>query len=809
MKYKKCFSLLLLMICSWQITTYAQRTGKLSGSIIDKQTQKQIQGATIQLSNGNKTISDSLGKFRFSSLPTGTYNITISAIGFNTITRFNNIVTSGNELELTVELEPSIQQLSNVTVVASGRRTVKAATIETPLSVQRLTFEEIRANPGGNFDISKVIQSLPGVGGGIAGGGFRNDIIIRGGAPNENVFYLDGIELPTINHFATQGAGGGPQGILNVSFIEDVKLSTSAFDAQFDNTLSSVFEFKQKKGNANKLQGNVRLSATELATTLEGPLVKSAKPTTFLVSARRSYLQLLFSAIDLPIRPNYWDFQFKTTTQLSPKTTLTTLGVGAIDQFSFAAPKEATPEKLYALNSNPSIQQKSYTVGVAIKHLLPKGYWNLALSRNVLDNQLDRFSNNLQPVEAERTLLFRSVEAENKLRFTVNTNVGGIKWTYGATAQLAQFNNNTFARLNTNPIATINVNSSINVARLGAFIQAGKRFWDNRLGISAGIRADGNSFTTNGWNVGNTLSPRLSVNYVLADKWNVNASVGRYAKLVPFTILGFRDNAGNLANKNADYTISNHLVAGIEHIPSNDLRITFEGFYKTYQNVPISVQKGISLANLGSDFNILGNEAVITNGKGRSFGFEFFAQKKLTKRFFGILSYTFYKSEYTNANGEYAPSSWDNRHLISYTMGYKLNRNWEIGLKFRYQGGAPFTPYDDAASRANFLTTGEGVLNYGLLNTQRLNAFNAADIRIDKKWNYKKFTFDLFLDITNFYAAKAWQPDVYTFRRNATNTAFLTTDGQPIQQNGSNALPFLLSNSEGTLLPTIGFIVEF
>ncbi|MFY8003857.1 MAG: carboxypeptidase regulatory-like domain-containing protein, partial [Chitinophagaceae bacterium] len=227
-KYQKCFSLLLLLFCSWHITLYAQRTGKLSGSIIDKQSQKQIQGATIQLSNGNKTTSDSLGKFRFSSLPTGTYNITISAIGFNTITRFNNIVTSGNELELTVELEQSIQQLSNVTVVASGRRTVKAATIETPLSVQRLTFEEIRANPGGNFDISKVIQSLPGVGGGIAGGGFRNDIIIRGGAPNENVFYLDGIELPTINHFATQGAGGGPQGILNVSFIEDVKLSTSA-----------------------------------------------------------------------------------------------------------------------------------------------------------------------------------------------------------------------------------------------------------------------------------------------------------------------------------------------------------------------------------------------------------------------------------------------------------------------------------------------------------------------------------------------------------------------------------------------------
>lgn len=805
----KKFAVSFLSIILTNLIVLAQETGSVVGTVVDKTTIRPIENVTVNIGGIKFTQTNVSGKFDATNIKTGTYNIIFTAAGYYPFTAYNIVLNSGNKNELNIELEPRIIDLQSVVVKTNARKTVKAATLETPLSVQRLTTEEIKANPGGNFDISKVIQSLPGVGGGIGGGGFRNDIIIRGGAPNENVFYLDGIELPNINHFATQGAGGGPQGILNVSFIEDVKLSTSAFDARYDNALSSVFEFKQKKGNSNKVQGNVRLSATELAATFDGPLSKGNKPTTFLASARRSYLQLIFELIDLPIRPNYWDFQFKTTTQISSKTTLTTLGVGAIDRFSFAAPKDATPEKLFVLNSNPSVQQNSYTLGVSIKHLSKNGFWNLAISRNYLDNSLTRFSDNLNPTSTNQILNVKSIETENKLRLDVTNTYNGLKLTYGFTAQLAQFNNNTFARLSANPLLTNTFNTSLNVGKFGAFLQVGKRFLENRLGVSAGLRTDINTFTTKGTNALQTLSPRISFNYVLADKWNLNASVGRYAKLAPYTILGFRDNARNFANKNADYTLSNHYVAGFEHIPSNNTRFTLEGFYKQYSNVPISVQKGISLANLGSDFNVFGNEAVSTTGKGRAYGFEFFAQQKLTKRFFGIFSCTFYKSEYTGTNGLYTASAWDNRHLISATLGYKLPKNWELGLKFRYQGGAPYTPFDMIASQANFLTLGEGVLDFNRLNTLRLNSFNSSDIRIDKKWNYKKVTLDLFLDITNFYAAKVFQPSNYTFKRNTNNTAFETTNGQPIQQDGSNAIPILLPNNDANFLPTLGFIVEF
>jgi hypothetical protein len=296
---------------------------------------------------------------------------------------------------------------------------------------------------------------------------------------------------------------------------------------------------------------------------------------------------------------------------------------------------------------------------------------------------------------------------------------------------------------------------------------------------------------------------------VLADKWTANASVGSYYKLAPYTILGFADNNNTLVNKNSKYQKSDHYVAGVEYLPNDGLRFTLEGFYKKYHNVPVSVRNGISLANLGGDFNVLGNEAVTTNGKGNAYGIEFFAQKKLTNRFFGILSYTYYRSKYSGVNNVLVPSSWDNEHLLSVTLGYKLPRNWELGLKFRYQGGAPYTPYDEAASRTNYLSQGQGIFDYTRLNTLRVNGFNGSDIRIDKKWNFRKTTIDLFLDITNWYAAKSVAVPSYTFKRTADNTAFATTDGSAIKADGSNAIPVLLKNDEAQFTPTIGFIVEF
>ena len=815
--FKQCIGILVGSIFSMML--YAQSNGYISGSVIDKNDQRPLPGVTVLLNPGNAgTTTSENGSFRFSGINAGSYSLSITAIGYKPLTITNLAVTTGNENILSIELEPEPKDLGTVTV--TGRRnTARAASLENPLSVQRLTTEDIKANPGGNFDISKVIQSLPGVGGGPGGGGFRNDIVIRGGAPSENVFYLDGIEIPIINHFSTQGSGGGPQGILNVSFIEDVKLSTSAFDARYDNTLSSVFQFKQKNGNPNRLQGNVRLSATELAATFDGPVSKN---TTFLASARRSYLQVLFKLLDLPIRPNYWDFQFKTTTQINKKTTLNFIGIGAIDEFSFAAPKDATPEKLYSINSNPAINQWSYTVGASLKTLTHNGYRNLALSRSTLNNSADKYEDNQHPEDSALTLRINSRETENKFRFDVTNNINNWKISYGAVLQYINFDNSFFQRFRpqlTDSLGnvvqervTLASANGANFIRYGGFVQAGSRFLNNRLSINAGIRIDANSLENSEADPFKQFSPRISASYALAAKWNVSASYGIYYRLPSYTQLAYRQPATATTDaftNPGNYIKSTHIVTGLEFLPGSSMRFTLEGFYKRYSNYPISVLDGISLANKGTDFGAIGNEPVVQNGKGEAYGIEFFAQQKLSKRSFGILSYTWYHSKFSGLDGKLIPAAWDNRNLLSITWGYKFKRNWELGIKFRLQGSAPYTPYDPVQSQLNYLTIGTGVFDYNNTNTLSLKTFNASDIRIDKKWNLPRVTLDVFLDIQNWYGAASYGIPQYTFKRNADNTDFVTTDGRPVNQNGSNAIPVILPNEDGTVLPTIGFIIEF
>ncbi len=815
---KFVFIPLLLLLAA---TAFSQNTAILTGSVRDQQTQEALIGVTIRLEGTELgATTDIEGNFRLAGIPPRSYNVIASYIGYQPQTKFNIVVTTGNTNQANFQLTPDATSLGEVVVATN--RSVNVATTETPLSIQSLSVEEIKSNPGGNFDISKVMQALPGVSAGAGGGGGgRNDLIIRGGGPSENVFYLDGVEIPIINHFTTQGAAGGPVGMLNVSFIEDASLATSAFNARYDNPLSGVLQFSQRDGNPDRLQGNFRVSASETALTLDGPASRNGK-TTFLASARRSYLQFLFQLIGLPIRPDYWDFQYKVTHKINAKTTISSIGLGAIDKFYFAKPSESSPENNYILSSVPGINQWNYTQGFAVKHLINDGYWNLTFSRNMLDNRLDQFSDNFngdQKDEAKRKLRIKSQEIENKLRFDYNKYVGKWKYALGGSLQYVKYSNSTFNRIApevrdsagniVQPDITLNFNSSINFAKYGLFAQVNRTFLGERLAISGGIRTDGNTFTNTGNEIWRTVSPRASIAYTIAPRWKASASVGRYFKVAPYTVLGYRDNNGILANKSLDYLRCDHLVAGIEYLPTRTLRITLEAFNKRYADYPVSITSGISLANQGNTFGVLGNEAVRSTGTGEANGFELFVQQKLAKGFYFTGSYTLFWSKFSNGDGRLVASGWDNRHLVSSILGYKLPRNWEIGVKYRYQGGVPYTPFDDEASRLNYAVTGTGTLDVDRLNTLRLRAFNQMDIRVDKKWNFRRATLDVFLDIQNATAAKSQSEPNYTFARNEANTDWRTSDGLPLRPDGGNAVPIILDNLSGTVLPSIGIIVEF
>lgn len=796
-----------LFFLTFVFESNAQNKGVIAGFIKNARNLFPLQGVSVTIPGTDfGTTTDSSGYYQLRDLPLKTYTLEASLSGFRSGKVYDLVLTSGNSLEINFDLEPEYKALSDVDIKSSFVRPSGSVN-----SVQSLGITEITRYPGANFDMAKVVQSLPGVSGSV---GFRNDIIIRGGAPNENSYFIDAIEVPSINHFATQGAAGGPVGMLNVSFIENVTLHTSAFPARYDNPLSGVLQFKQRTGNASKLQGNVRLSATEAALTFEGPLGKKNGKTTFIASARRSYLQFVFKLIDLPFLPDYWDYQYKITHRPDQKNEINFLGLGAIDNFRFNQPENPTLEQQSILDQIPLNTQRTNTTGVSWRHSIPKGYWVLALSNNRLKNTADKYEGNDETDESKRILNYTSVEDETRLRFEINRSYGNWQLSAGTVTIYTQYSSSTYSR---RPGYVASYKTDVDLVRYGGFFQAGRRLLDNRLQISLGVRADGNTFTEDGSNLLSTFSPRFSASYRLAPGLNANVSLGRYFKLPPYTILGFKTNDVYI-NKSSRYIRSDHLVGGLEWNPDPSTRITGEGFYKKYADYPISIYKGISLANLGGDFGVLGNEPVSDDGEGRAYGFEFMYQKRLTKNFYGILAYTYYNSQFTGTDGQYRPSAWDYRHLVSFTGGCKLPRNWEIGVRFRYQGSAPATPYDVFESLENYPFTNQPVLDYSRVNTDRLRAFNAADLRIDKVWNFKKWSLDLFLDVQNFYnSTNPIQPDL-TLKRNTDNSIATTTGdaynpgifGNPSAPNNrQDAIPVILPNDSGSRLPSLGFIIEF
>ena len=227
--------LLIFCLLFISINLQSQNLGTISGKVFNNETGLFLEGATIQVENSDFfAITNSEGFFEINDVPTSSYNVKASFIGFKSLTLYNVIVKSAGNQSLQYGLNPSSEELDEIIVVESPFKT----SLETPLSTQTFSAVEIETYPGGNNDITRVIQSLPGISPSI--GGFRNDIIIRGGGPNETVFYIDGIEIPNINHFSTQGSSGGPVGLINVSFIKDVTLSTSSFGAEYDLSLIHI-----------------------------------------------------------------------------------------------------------------------------------------------------------------------------------------------------------------------------------------------------------------------------------------------------------------------------------------------------------------------------------------------------------------------------------------------------------------------------------------------------------------------------------------------------------------------------------------
>ena len=778
---------LVFVLLLFNINVFAQNQGDLFGRVIDSETGFGLEGAAIQIENSDfYSVTDQNGYFQIVDIPTSSYNITASFIGFKSLTKFNIIIKSAGNQSLEYILNPSYEILDEIVLKESPFKT----SLETPLSTQTFSAVEIETYPGGNNDITRVIQSLPGISPSV--GGFRNDIIIRGGGPNETVYYLDGIEIPNINHFSTQGSSGGPVGLINVSFIKDVTLSTSSFGAEYDNALSGVLSFEQKDANTDKISGNFRIGSSEAGLTFEGPInISKNKETSFIFSVRRSYLQFIFKAFGFSFLPDYWDYQMKIKHKIDDFNYLNFIGIGSVDKLTVNESDEFNFENESQIEQIPIINQKSRTFGVSWKRIYKNksGFFNLSISNNNLKNNFERFQNNLSKTNPSFSNL--SNEEETKIRFISNYNNSNFKFSYGGNFQLSDYLNTTQY-----DYYNINYNSKIDFIKYGVFVKSSKTFFDDKLGMSFGVRLDQDNFTEENSFFEN-ISPRLALSIIISEnnKWKFNLASGRYFKIPTYTTLGFKNLNDIFLNKNSKYTRSDHLVGGLEYNWTESSRLTFEAFYKKYKNYPVSKIDRVSLANKGADFEVLGNEEILTIGKGKSYGLEFLYQQKLKNNFYGILSYTFFYSKFSGLNDRYIPSVWDNRHILSFTGGYKLKKNWELSAKIRFTGKTPYPPVDLESSNQSYP---EIIFDYSQLGNYYLNDFTKLDLRIDKRWNFKSTSMNFYIDIENLLMDEIPVPPEYGLQR----------DDNLNIVNPRNLIE-IISDNRSSLIPSIGFVFDF
>lgn len=777
--------LLVLIFANSQLSV-AQNTGTLSGYVTDARTGEPLTGATVALADTQLgAFTDLEGYYTISRIPPGNYTVVVTYVGYEREERINITIRSAGNRDINFELREASTELDEVVVTVSEPFRNPD---ESPLSYRRLSPEEISTYPAGNSDIAKVVQSLPGVSGSVTG--FRNDVIIRGGAPNENIYFLDAIEIPTINHFSTQGSGGGPAGLLNVTFFDGVELSTSAFGAGYGNALSGVLQFNQRTGNDREFRSNFRVGASEAAITAEGPLFKgdrSASNTTFLVSARRSYLQLVFQLIDLPFLPDYWDYQYKINHNIDRRNQIYLTGVGSIDNTSINVPSDASPEQQTVLEQIPIIRQQTNTTGIAWRHRFgSSGTSRLttSLSTSYFFNDFLRYRDNVNQVDAFSRN--ESTEWRHTLRSEAQWLAGDVTFGTGASARLNQFENQYF-----DENLGIAFDSDLQFVSYGVFGQVGWSPTGSRWSVSGGVRVDGNTFTDSGNEIWNTVSPRVSTRYRLDDsgRWLANASVGRYYKKPPLTVLGFQSN-NEYINRNAEYIRSDHFTVGVDHFLRSSTKLSVEGFLKLYDNYPVSLREGVSLANLGGGFEVLGNEAIASQGRGRTYGVEFLYQQRFVENYFAIVAYTLFWSEFTGLDRDvYRPSAWDSRHLLSLTGGYRFSDKWEVSFRSRFVGRTPFAPVDEERSAETYPAF---EFDYDRLGDERLRVFTATDIRIDRKWNFRTFSLDVYLEVQNVLGQDT-----------PSTPSYLLDEGPP------RRLSVVEELSGSSVLPSIGIILDF
>lgn len=784
------FFILLCCLC-WNVFAAEYQ---IKGVVIDKSIRQPLEFVNVLVVGlGIGASTDANGNFLITQVPPGIYRLQASFLGYKTeLTpeyRVNHVTPY-----VQIELEEENASLNEVIVTASPFQKVP----ESPVSLRVIGLQEIEKAPGANRDISKVVQNYPGVA--FSPIGYRNDLIVRGGGPSENRFYLDGVEIPNINHFSTQGASGGPVGLIDADLIRSVKFYSGAFPADKGNALSSVLDFSLRDGDMERNSLKATLGASEVSLSSNGHI---GNKTSYLVSVRQSYLQALFKILGLPFLPAYTDASFKIKTRFDSHNELTLLGLGGIDRMKLNLGIEGEDAE-YMLSYLPEINQETYTVGGVYRHYSQRHVQSIVLSQSYLNNRNVKYRDNDESSEENLTLRLGSIEQETKLRMENTSSWSVWKVKAGFDLNYSRYKSNEYRKVFANALREYDYHTDLSLWRWGMFASVDYAAPDKSFTASMGVRTDGNNYSDKMKELWRQLSPRLSVSYRLVEGLTLSGHVGLYYQLPSYTALGFKGEEGEYVNRHLDYISVSQESLGLSWTPNENMELSVEGFYKLYGHMPFSLSDQIPLSCKGNDYGTIGNEALSSEAKGRSYGVELMFKWLLTQKLNLSSSLTIFKSEFKDGEqGSYVPSAWDNRFILNMSGTYNFPKHWSLGAKVSCIGGSPYTPYDVEKSSLveAWNVQGRAYYDYSRYNQERLPVFGQLDVRVDKTFYLKKCMLGFYLDIQNITASKLRQPDALMSTGQIENPSAPLSEQRYVMKS--------IRQESGTLLPTLGITFEY
>lgn len=695
-------------------------------------------------------MTDAQGAFSLVDLRADKYTLEITAPNQRALTNKDTEVRAGLE----TQLEITLPKLDNI----SDSVTVSAPSFIAPEEIKNSGYlvqqREIAKTAGALQDVSRYVQTLPGVA--IGSNDFRNDIIVRGGSPLENLFVVDNIEIPNINNFANFASAGGTVSILDAELIQDVNFLTGGYPAPYINRLSSVLQITQREGNRDKFSGRATVGFAGAGGIVEGPINKGKG--SWVVSARRSFLDYFSDDIGIGGVPVNYSFNSKVVYDLNAANRVWLVNFTGLDRIRLGpvAGKPKTDDSRELENFDIRYRGWRSATGLNWQRvfgargvgLLGFSHAEASVNQQVKDLLQFRLTGpNLDDIIARTPAVYRenSREGETTLKYDLTlytpvldkVQLGGsfklFRIRYDAAQPFGNSDNPFAVRTDANPFT---MQRNFTARQTGAYVQASQNI-GSRLNFTVGGRYDNYQYIS-----ANRFSPRAGVSLRLTDKLSWRGSYGIFYQQPFFLFL-----SAFPINRQLDPTRATHYVTGLAYQASNSLRMTVELYQKDYRDYPVSLDyPTFSLANAGDTFAVRDLLfPLISAGRGRARGIEFFVEKKFTAKWFGQANLAFSRTRHAGLDGVLRPGSFDYPVIFNAVGGYKFNQKWEFSSRVALLGGRPFTPFNETLSRQQ----SRGIFDFNRVNGERAPDYFRLDFRVDRTFTLRDKPLIVFAGLQN------------------------------------------------------------